>query len=303
MMMKKSLVYLVLSSFVLLGSSMDVDAKRLGGSKSLGKQSNTVTQKQAAPAQTAPAPAAQPATAAKPAPAAPAATQPKKGFGMGGILGGLAAGLGLGWLLSHFGLGEAAASFFMGLLMVMAVAMIGLWLFRKFSGSQATYKASPAGGPAWDGQQRYEKQEPMAMPSSVSEPAPVAASIDSTIQNFDQESFLLNAKKHFVHLQEAWDNGDLSKLKEFATAEMFEELRQDLAARANVNNRTEVLTLEAELLGVEAASDVYLASVRFSGMIREQAEGSAESFVEVWNLTKPMNGQGGWVLAGIQQLV
>jgi predicted lipid-binding transport protein (Tim44 family) len=297
MIMKKSLVYLVLSSFVLLGSSMDVDAKRLGGSKNLGKQSNTVTQKQAAPAQAAPAPAAQPT------PAAPAATQPKKGFGMGGILGGLAAGLGIGWLLSHFGLGEAAASFFMGLLMVMAVAMIGLWLFRKFSGSQRTYKTSPAGGPAWDGQQRYDKQEPMVMPSSVSEPAPVTASIDSTIQNFDQESFLLNAKKHFVHLQEAWDNGDLSKLKEFATPEMFEELRQDLAARANVNNRTEVLTLEAELLGVEAASDVYLASVRFSGMIREQSEGAAESFVEVWNLTKPMNGQGGWVLAGIQQLV
>ncbi|MEO0047286.1 MAG: hypothetical protein RLZZ410_245 [Pseudomonadota bacterium] len=297
MIMKKSLVYLVLSSFVLLGSSMDVDAKRLGGSKNLGKQSNTVTQKQAAPAQAAPAPAAQPTQAA------PAATQPKKGFGMGGILGGLAAGLGIGWLLSHFGLGEAAASFFMGLLMVMAVAMIGLWLFRKFSGSQRTYKTSPAGGPAWDGQQRYDKQEPMVMPSSISEPAPVAASIDSTIQNFDQQSFLLNAKKHFVHLQEAWDNGDLSKLKEFATPEMFEELRQDLAARANVNNRTEVLTLEAELLGVEAASDVYLASVRFSGMIREQSEGAAESFVEVWNLTKPMNGQGGWVLAGIQQLV
>lgn len=297
MIMKKSLVYLVLSSFVLLGSSMDVDAKRLGGSKNLGKQSNTVTQKQAAPAQATPAPAAQPT------PAAPAATQPKKGFGMGGILGGLAAGLGIGWLLSHFGLGEAAASFFMGLLMVMAVAMIGLWLFRKFSGSQRIYKTSPAGGPAWDGQQRYDKQEPMVMPSSVSEPAPVTASIDSTIQNFDQESFLLNAKKHFVHLQEAWDNGDLSKLKEFATPEMFEELRQDLAARANVNNRTEVLTLEAELLGVEAASDVYLASVRFSGMIREQSEGAAESFVEVWNLTKPMNGQGGWVLAGIQQLV
>jgi predicted lipid-binding transport protein (Tim44 family) len=57
------------------------------------------------------------------------------------------------------------------------------------------------------------------------------------------------------------------------------------------------------LLGVETASDVYLASVRFSGMIRENSFAPAESFVEVWNLVKPMNGQGGWVLAGIQQLV
>jgi len=129
MILKKSFVYLVLSSFVLLGSSMDVEAKRLGGSKSVGKQSN-ISKKEAAPAAKPAAPTAAPA-------AAPAAAQPKKGFGMGGMLGGLAAGLGIGWLLSHFGLGEAASSFFMGLLMVMAVAMIGLWLFRKFAGSHA----------------------------------------------------------------------------------------------------------------------------------------------------------------------
>lgn len=103
-MLKKSFVYLVLSSFVLMGASFDAEAKRMGGSKNVGKQSQSVTQKQqAAPAQPAQAPAAAPAAAAKPA-AAPAAAQPKKGFGMGGILGGLAAGLGLGWLLSHFGL-------------------------------------------------------------------------------------------------------------------------------------------------------------------------------------------------------
>ena len=300
MMMKKSLLGVVFSSLVLLGSSMDVDAKRLGGSKSMGKQNSSVTQKQAAPAAAPAAPAAQPVPAAKPAPAAsPAATQPKKGFGMGGILGGLAAGLGIGWLLSHFGLGEAAASFFMGLLIVMAVAMVAMFLFRKFAGSQSKYKTSPAGGPQWDTPQAYERQEPVVTSSST----PVADTPRSSIQNFDQESFLLNAKKHFVHLQEAWDNGDLLKLQEFATVEMFEELRQDLAARANVNNRTEVLTLEAELLGIETAEDVYLASVKFSGMIREQADGAAESFVEVWNLTKPVNGQGGWVLAGIQQLV
>ena len=305
-MFKKSFVYFVLSSFVMMGASFDAEAKRMGGSKSMGKQSQSVTQKQqAAPAQPAQAPAAQPATAAKPA-QAPAA-QPKKGFGMGGILGGLAAGLGLGWLLSHFGLGEAAASFFMGILIVMAIAMVGLWLFRRFANNgQATYKTSPAGGPQWEDQNRFERQEPVSAPtssSSYSGSVATPSAPEVAINGFDQESFLLNAKKHFVHLQDAWDRGDLEKLKEFATAEMFEELRQDLEARATVQNRTEVLTLEAELLGVESLLDVYLASVRFSGMIREQADGPAESFVEVWNLTKPVNGQGGWVLAGIQQLV
>ena len=303
-MLKKSFVYLVLSSFVLMGASFDAEAKRMGGSKSMGKQSQGVTQKQqAAPAQPAQAPAAAPATAAKPA-AAPAAAQPKKGFGMGGILGGLAAGLGLGWLLSHFGMGEAAASFLMGFLMVAAVAMIGLWLFRRFANNgQATYKASPAGGASLDNQQRFDRQEPVNTGSSSAAPVVEAAVAEVAIKDFDQESFLLNAKKHFVHLQEAWDRGDLEKLREFATPEMFAELNQDLQARATEQNRTEVVTIEADLLGVESLQDVYLASVRFSGMIREQADGPAESFVEVWNLTKPVNGQGGWVLAGIQQLV
>ena len=283
MVLKKSFVCLVLSSFVLAGTSFNADAKRLGGSKSMGKQSQSVTQKQqAAPAQPA-APAVAPAPAAKPAPAAPAA-QPKKGFGMAGILGGLAAGLGLGWLLSHFGLGEAAASFFMGLLVVLLVVMVGAWLFRRFSGNQATYKTSPAAGPAWDADNRFDRQEPTSSGSATVSAPSASPEIDPAIKNFDPESFLINAKKHFVHLQDAWDQGDLAKLKEFATAEMFEELRQDLEARATLQNRTEVLTLEADLLGIESSSDVYMASVRFSGMIREQSDGPAESFVEVWNL-------------------
>jgi predicted lipid-binding transport protein (Tim44 family) len=84
---------------------------------------------------------------------------------------------------------------------------------------------------------------------------------------------------------------------------MFLELERDLLARANQLNRTEVLTLDAEVMGQEKTEDVYQVSVRFSGMIREEIDGTAESFVEVWNLTKPANGSGGWVLAGISQLV
>ena len=303
--MKKTIVWLALSSFVLMSASFDADAKRLGGSRSMGRQSPSVTQKQqAAPAAPA-APAAAPAAAkpATPAPAPMPAPQAPRKFGWGGVLGGLAAGLGLGWLLSHFGLGEAAGSFFMGLLIIMAIAMVGMWLFRRFAG--AGYKTSSAGQPGsqpFDTGYQYDKQEPMVLAAS---PAPVQElpTQSSGIAGFDQEAFLANAKKHFVRLQEAWDLGDLVQLKEFATVEMFEELRQDLQARVSQTNKTEVLTLEAELLGVETASDVYLASVRFSGMIRENVGAQAESFVEVWNLVKPLQGQGGWVLAGIQQLV
>jgi predicted lipid-binding transport protein (Tim44 family) len=64
-----------------------------------------------------------------------------------------------------------------------------------------------------------------------------------------------------------------------------------------------VVTLNAELLGVETGQDNYLASIQFTGMIREQAGAPAEPFTEIWNLSKPIHASGGWVLAGIQQLV
>lgn len=297
--MKKTIVGLMFVSFLVLGLSVDAQAKRLGGGRSFGKQSSLITPKQASPAQPV-APVAKPATPA-PTPAAPAPTPaPSRGFGWGGMLGGLAAGIGLGWLLSHFGLGEAASSFLMGLLIVMFVGMLLMWLFRKFSSQSNQYQAVQTGNTNWSNDNVYLRQEPVVNATSYDVP-PVQNS--AVIADFDQAAFLLNAKKHFVRLQEAWDSGDLSQLNEFATPEMFEELRQDLQARSGQINKTEVVTLEAEMLGLEELANVYLASVRFSGMIREQAGSPAESFAEIWNLTKPVSGQGGWVLAGIQQLV
>ena len=71
-------------------------AKRLGGGKSTGQQSNQVTQREAAKPAT---PNAAPPTATPAAAAAP--SRP-----WAGMLGGLAAGLGLAWLAHSLGFGE-----------------------------------------------------------------------------------------------------------------------------------------------------------------------------------------------------
>ena len=63
------------------------------------------------------------------------------------------------------------------------------------------------------------------------------------------------------------------------------------------------MTINAQLLGVETADAHYFCSVQFSGMIREQQGAPASDFSEIWNLSKPVEGPGGWVLAGISQLV
>ena len=91
------------------------------------------------------------------------------------------------------------------------------------------------------------------------------------------------------------------------TDSMLEEIRTQLREReshrdANQPNHTEVVMLEAQLLGIEDLGDGYMASVEFSGMIREEASAGPSPFREVWNMTKPKSGSSGWLVAGVQAL-
>ena len=120
--------------------SMDAQAgKRLGAGKSSGKQSQTASEKAAAPAAPAgPAAANSPTAAKAPAAAAPAApaAAPKRSWM--GPLAGLAAGLGLAALASHFGFGEQLASMMMfGLLAVGVMLVVGFFLRKRALAKQA----------------------------------------------------------------------------------------------------------------------------------------------------------------------
>jgi predicted lipid-binding transport protein (Tim44 family) len=103
-------------------------------------------------------------------------------------------------------------------------------------------------------------------------------------------------------MQAAWDKADAQDIREFTTPEMFAELKMQLTERGASANHTDVVTLDAELMGVETVADEYLASVRFNGMVKEDEQASAEAFNEIWVLSKPVSGNGGWLLAGIQQV-
>lgn len=318
-----------------LGMVYDAEAKRMGGSRSVGKQSSNVTQqRQQAPAQQQPT--QQPAQQATPAAAgagAAAAAAPRRNWG--GILGGIAAGLGIGWLLSHLGLGGAALSFLSNLILIALIAVAAIWLIRKFRGAkgrQPAYAGAGAGAsgrtdlgrteigrnaePAWRQPASSEPVMPTSQPANqpVMQPAfqPVDAAAGAAAgaavaqpwgvpADFDTEAFLRNAKVYFVRLQAAWDAGNLDDIREFTTPEMFAEIKMDLGERGAEANKTDVVTLDAALLGIENGPSQYLASVRFSGMMREKADEAAQPFAEVWNLAKPASGEGGWVLAGIQQ--
>jgi predicted lipid-binding transport protein (Tim44 family) len=86
---------------------------------------------------------------------------------------------------------------------------------------------------------------------------------------------------------------------------MLEQIRHQLAEREQSVggvNKTEVVMLEAQLLGIEELHGEYMASVEFSGLIREDASAGPNPFREVWNITRPKDGPGGWLVAGVQAL-
>ncbi|MFN3376763.1 MAG: Tim44 domain-containing protein [Burkholderiaceae bacterium] len=312
----------------------DADARRMGGGKSIGQQSGNVTQRDAAP--TVPAAPAQNAAAAKPATAAPAApaaaAQPKKPWGA--MLGGLAAGLGLAWLAHSLGLGEGFAQF----LMILLFAVLAFALFRLFmrgresaqtlaqsplafqgAGAAASAQVPPQYSPHNVGNDASARPwERSSMAFDASRGAQAASSgvvIGSALggaQNwgipadFDVQGFVEAAKRNFVTLQAAWDRSDISTLRSMMTDTMVQEIRTQLAEREAQRgaqpNQTDVVMLEAHLLGIEDLGDAYMASVEFSGLIREEPSAGPSPFREVWNMTKPKSGTSGWLVAGVQAL-
>ncbi len=331
--MNSKLMTLMLAGVMALGSLNAEAARRMGGGKSFGQQSNQVTKRDAAP-QTPAAPAqnAAPTNAAKPA-AAPAAAAPKKPWGA--MLGGLAAGLGLAWLASSLGLGEAFGNILMALLIGVAVlAVIGMIMrARRGNAGQtgglayqgagasaenpASYKqyspnnvGNDASARPWEGQNtRFDSSS-----SSASTGSMIGSGIGSGLTGsqtwgipagFDVDNFVTAAKRNFVTLQDAWDRSDISALRSMMTDAMVVEIRNQLAEREaqfpGQPNKTEVVMLDAQLLGIEEQTDAYLASVEFNGMIREDAASGPSPFREVWNMTKSKQG-GGWLVAGVQAL-
>jgi predicted lipid-binding transport protein (Tim44 family) len=307
-------------------------ARRLGGGKSVGQQSSNVTQREAAPAAPA-APANQGAANAAPKPTTPGAAAPapaKRPWGA--MLGGLAAGLGLAWLAHSLGLGAGMGSFLMVLLLgLVAVAGIG-WFMRRRAAS-ATPQAGPfafqgAGNTGSipvneakpyrpenvgnDASARPWERSSMAFEASNPTGGSMIGSALNGSQNwgipagFDSEGFLTAAKTNFITLQAAWDKSDIGALRSMMTDSMLREIQAQLAEReaqhGSSQNRTDVVMLEARLLGIEETAEEYLASVEFSGMIREEPSAGPSPFREVWNMSKPVDGSRGWLVAGVQAL-
>ena len=301
--------------------SANAEAKRLGGGGSSGMQRSTPSR--AAPDSVPAKPAAAPTAAA--APAAAAAAAPKRSW-MGPIAG-LAAGLGIAALMSHLGMGAEFGNIIMMVLLAVAGFMLVRFLMRRF-GPQAP-KLANAGGmqfagagagsagagagpaaapvrpvfpdfrPGATGAAGAAALAPAAV-EEVATPAPVVPA-RALPAGFDTEGFERIAKMIFIRMQTANDAGDLNDLRNFTTPEMFAAAKLDLQDRGSKTQRTDVVKIDAQVLDLEDDGQRQVVSVRFHGLIREEIDGVANAFDEVWHLVKPNDASREWAIAGIQQ--
>lgn len=319
---------LVLVAVLALASFESEAARRLGGGGSFGRQSGNVTQREAAKPTPAPAQNQQAAPAAQPG-ANPAAAAPRRPWGA--MLGGLAAGLGLAWLANALGLGPAFAQFLLIALLAMVIMAVIGFVMRSRRNAQPhrplAFQGAGAGAdnptlpPQYspdkvgnDSSARPWERGSMAFDAGkhgqgagVQIGSALAGSQNWGVPaGFDTEGFVAAAKRNFVTLQDAWDRSDIGSLRSMMTDEMLGEIKSQLSERESQlggqPNKTEVLMLDAQLLGIEDLGQDYMASVEFSGMIREEPSAGPSPFREVWNMTKPKSGNSGWLVAGVQAL-
>lgn len=299
-------------AIALIGFSMiaiDAEAARLGGGRSVGRQREAIGQQRTAPpaqqphqAQNTPTPQQQPAQAARPQQPTP---QPSGFRRWLGPLAGLAIGAGLAALFFHNGMGGAL----MGILLLVAIVFGVIMLVRLFRGG-----ARAANDPMrYAGASPYGRTEPVsAMPPTPAYGAAAPNSVAATTAggatpanrfppDFDATDFARHAKANFVKLQEAHDRKDIGAIRDFLTPEMSREIEADMRAGGDAPQKTDVVTLDADVLDLARENGSYVVSVKFSGLIRERPGDAPQPFSEIWHLEKPADGSSGWQVAGIQQ--
>lgn len=276
--MKRIAIFLtiVLTSLSLLAAN--AEAKRFGGGGSFGKQrtlSAPAQKSTSAPAQNTPAQQ----------PAAPQSTGNK----WLGPLAGIAAGLGLAALFSHLGLGEG-----MGMLLMIVLAVVAVMFLMSMLRRKQQPAMQYAGGAVQGG---YYQPSPQSIAGSAAQVANANIPAD-----FPVDSFLRGAKTTFIRLQAANDRKDMDDIREYTTPEMFAEVSMQINERDNTPQKTDVLTINTELLEVVTEEGYAIASVRMSGQLRENG-GTPESYDEIWHVQKNLkDSKAVWLLAGIQQV-
>ncbi|MHB9118064.1 MAG: Tim44 domain-containing protein [Burkholderiales bacterium] len=278
--MRKLFAFFVVA-LVSFGLSVnDADARRFGGGSSFGKQRQSFS-RQALPQKPVQAPAA------APAPSRNRWLGPLAGLAAGGLLASLFMGHGFDGIKG------------LDILLILLLAGGAFFIIRALRRTPApSMQAAPyAGAGTFDGM--ADRAGAGAMAGDM----PATPSFGGRPAGFQDEAYLREAKGHFIRLQAANDAKDLNDIREYTTPAVFSEIALQMQERGEQPQKTEVVTLNADMVDVVTEGDLVIASVRFSGLIREEAGAGASPFDEVWHIQKSLSQpNANWYIAGIQQV-
>jgi len=302
----------VLTAVVFAGVTLMPDtaeAARFGGGKRLGKQYSMPRKAQPAKSDTRPvqqqqaAPGSASASGARSGPSS-ASGQAVPRSGASRWLGPLA-GLAAGGLLASMLFGDGFEGFqIMDFLLLAALVFGGFMLFKLFrnrSAAPAPTAAAAGAGAAYGGATGPKSYGGMLGAAADGQTAADAAASDAPFW-FDDAGFLDGAKTHFIRLQAAWDQSDFRDIRDYTTPQLFAELKRERESLGDAPNYTEVVRLQAELLTVRRDADQVVASLRFTGLIREEESAGAKPLDEIWHVAHDWDSaDGDWLISGIQQ--
>ncbi len=281
-------------------TAFDADAaKRLGGGSNIGAQRSITPQ---APAK----PPAQQAAPASPTPAPTATPQPSGMSRWLGPLAGLAIGAGLASMFMNGGIGGALGGILMMVLLAAAAMFAWRMLRAKSDGGGNLQYAGANPSPAPAASPYMSAASGSGMPKigsalgGAAEAAPAAVA-SRFPPDFDAEQFTRHAKINFARLQKANDKRDVSTMRDYMTPQLYAAIVANIDPMGVAQN-TEVVSLDAQVVEVVTENANHIASVRFTGSLRDGATAETESFDEIWHLEKPLDGSSGWLIGGIQQV-
>lgn len=289
--MKQTLTFLTLAIFSFGLLAFDAEAKRMGSGKNIGTQRQSVNpQQQAKPN-------------SQQSPAAPAAAAAGGGSKWGGALAGLAAG----GLLAALFMGGAFENINMMDMVMLALLIGAVFFVIRMLRKPKTAESTPSmqySGTNTNTQDRFNTP-PFTTPSgtAAADNSETAYHQPNIPADFKVEPFIRNAKASFIRLQTAHDHGNVNEIRDYTTPEMLAEISAQINERGDAQQKTEVLFIDANLLEVETTNDLAIASVRFTGQLRDVPDGEPEAFDEIWHVQKDLkNPDATWLLAGIQQV-
>lgn len=293
----------------------DAEAKRMGGGRSFGGSSRYSSPFKRTP------PSRQ--SAAPTSPAQQRNANLKQSFANRGGLMGMLGGLAIGGMLGALFFGGAFENInFFDILILAGIAFLVYKLFAARRRRAQTHTATAGGTgamasarttlggsqhrPSTAGQRSFDTDLLFKGKSSAGAGRQTQQA-NKRPAAFDERSFMQGAEQAYRQLQDCWDRGDLSAIRNLTTDAVFNELDSQLRERQGAN-RTEVLKLRPQLLEVKEQADQWQAAVLYDALLREVDESSGSHpdpqwVREVWHFIRAAQSRRPtWYLDGIQQL-